>query len=257
MGKVISFANNKGGVGKTTTIVSIAQAFARMDKKVLCVDLDSQANMTGILSQVNTDERALSIRDFFRDKKTFAVEEVDKNIDLVPSDLNLANFDLETAAMNNRIYLLTDLLEDVRAEYDFILIDCPPALSTITYNAFIASDYLVMVTTPDDLSYKGLKMTYQLFESVLSSKRYNPSLRIIGTVVTKMENNLLSNTYLKKIEDDPTLLFLPPAISKATKVGQAAAMKRSIYNFDPTGKATKQYLEVAQRLAARILSDHE
>lgn len=257
MGKVISFANNKGGVGKTTTIVSVAQALALMDKKVLCVDLDSQANMTGILSPVNPDDRVLSIRDFFRDKETFAVEEVTKNIDLVPSDLNLANFDLETAAMNNRIYLLTDLLEDVRGEYDFILIDCPPALSTITYNAFIASDYLVMVTTPDDLSYKGLKMTYQLFDNVLSSKRYNPDLKIIGTIVTKMENNLLSNTYLTKISEDPALFFLPPAISKATKVAQAAAMRRSIFEYDPSGKASIQYKEVAQRLASRILSDHE
>lgn len=255
MGKVICFANNKGGVGKTTTVISIAQAFAALGKKVLCVDLDSQANMTGILSNVEPDDRMLSIRDFFLDPATFNVEKVDEHIDLIPSDLNLATFDLETSTLTDRVYLLADLLEGVKDEYDFILIDCPPALGTITYNAFIASDFLVMVSTADDLSYKGLKMTYQLFQKVHSSKRLNPRLRIIGTIVTKTKNNNLTNTYLKKISGDPSLLFLSPAISEATKVGQAAALHASIYEYDPSGKATKQYMEVAQRLATRILSD--
>lgn len=255
MGKVISFANNKGGVGKTTTVVSIAQALAIFKKKVLCVDLDSQANLTGILSKVEPENRMLSIRDFFRDPGSFNVETVDEHIDLIPSDLTLATFDVDTSSLNDRVYLLTDLLEGVRNDYDFILIDCPPALGTITYNAFIASDYLVMVSTADDLSYKGLKMTYQLFQGVRGNKRLNPNLKIIGTIVTKTKNNKLTDTYLKKISGDPTLLFIPPTISEATKVGQAAALHASIYEYDPNGKATKQYLEVAQRLAARVLSD--
>lgn len=257
MGKVISFANNKGGVGKTTTLLSIAQAFARMNRKVLCVDLDSQANLTGILSKLSPEERSLSIRDFFLDKSLFTIENVDNNLDLIPSDLTLSNFDIETSSFNDRIYLLSDLLEDVKSDYDFILIDCPPALGTITFNAFIASDYLVFVSTPDDLSYKGLKMTYKMFLEVLSNKRYNPNLKIAGTIVTKYENNLLSKTYLKKISEDPSLFFISPAISKATKVGQAAAMGRSIYDLDRTGKVTNQYQEVAQTLAARIITDNK
>lgn len=255
MGKVICFSNNKGGVGKTTSLICVAEAFAKMNRRVLCVDLDSQANLTGVLSKTPSENRVLSIRDFFLDKTCLSIEPVAERIDLIPSDLNLGNFDIETAGMHDRVHLLSDLLEDVRDDYDFVLIDCPPALSTITFNAFVASDYLVMVATPDDLSYKGLKMTYKLYQEVLTNKRFNPNLKIAGTIVTKYENNLLSNTYLKKISNDPLLLFIPPAISKATKVGQATAMKRSIYEFDPAGKPTKQYLEVAQTLALRILTD--
>ena len=146
MGQTICFANNKGGVGKTTTCVAIGQAWARMGKKILFVDLDSQANLTSIISPLDPSQRELSIRDAFQNPDLFSIEHIGENMDLVASDLSLSNFDRDTAAFAGREYLLLDLLKDVKANYDFILIDCPPALGLITYNAMIAADHLVMVT---------------------------------------------------------------------------------------------------------------
>ena len=148
MGYTVCFANNKGGVGKTTTSVAIGQAWARMGKKVLFVDLDSQANLTSMVSPLSPEEHKLTIRDAFIDKNNFSIEKIDDNIDLIPSELSLSNFDRDTATVTGREYLLVDLLKPVKKNYDFIIIDCPPALGLITYNALIASDHLVMVATP-------------------------------------------------------------------------------------------------------------
>ena len=152
MGYTVCFANNKGGVGKTTTSVAIGQAWARMGKKILFVDLDSQANLTSMVSPLAPEDHKLTIRDAFIDKNNFSIEHVSENIDLVPSELSLSNFDRDTAAVTGREYLLVDLLKPVKNNYDFIIIDCPPALGLITHNALIASDHLVMVATPDALS---------------------------------------------------------------------------------------------------------
>ena len=123
MGYTVCFANNKGGVGKTTTSVAIGQAWARMGKKILFVDLDSQANLTSMVSPLAPEDHKLTIRDAFIDKNNFSIEHVKENIDLIPSELSLSNFDRDTAAVTGREYLLVDLLKPVKNKYDFIIID--------------------------------------------------------------------------------------------------------------------------------------
>ena len=253
MGQTVCFANNKGGVGKTTTAKCIAEAWARMGKKVLCVDLDSQANLTTMLSPIEPGEREVSIRDAFINPDLFTIEHVAENIDLVPSDLSLSNFDRDTASIAGREYLLLDLLKNVKDNYDFIVIDCPPALGLITYNAMIAADHLVMVTTADALSYSGLVMVANLFADVKSNERLNKGLKLTGVVVTRYEKNRLSELYLSKIKEELGQAFISPVIRKATKMQQAASIKQSIYDLDPSGKATADYIDVAQNLALRIL----
>lgn len=253
MGHTVCFANNKGGVGKTTTCMAIGQAWARMGKKVLFVDLDSQANLTSMISQVEPSERDLSIRDAFLNPDLFPIEPVGENMDLVPSDLSLSNFDRDTASIAGREYLLLDLLKGVKDKYDFILIDCPPALGLITYNAMIAADHLVMVTTADALSYSGLVMVANLFSDVKGNARLNQGLKLTGVIVTRYEKNKLSELYLNKIKDELGQAFISPVIRKATKMQQAASVRQSIYDLDPNGKATADYVEVAQNLALRIL----
>ena len=253
MGQTVCFANNKGGVGKTTTAKCIAEAWARMGKKVLCVDLDSQANLTTMLSPIEPGEREVSIRDAFINPDLFTIEHVAENIDLVPSDLSLSNFDRDTASIAGREYLLLDLLKNVKDNYDFIVIDCPPALGLITYNAMIAADHLVMVTTADALSYSGLVMVANLFADVKSNERLNKGLKLTGVVVTRYEKNKLSELYLNKIKEGLGQAFISPVIRKATKMQQAASIKQSIYDLDPSGKATADYIDVAQNLALRIL----
>ncbi len=253
MGHTICFANNKGGVGKSTTCVAIGQAWARMGKKILFIDLDSQANLTTMISPILPEEREQSIRDAFIDKNLLNIEHIDENTDLIASDLSLSNFDRDTAAITGREYLLLDLLNPIKENYDFILIDCPPALGLITYNALIAADHLVMVTTADALSYSGMVMVANLYSDVRSSERLNKNLKLTGVVVTRYERNKVSELYVEKIKSELGSAFIEPCIRKATKIQQAVAMGQSIYDYDKDGKATQEYIEVAQQLALRIL----
>ncbi|MBO4557023.1 MAG: AAA family ATPase [Bacteroidales bacterium] len=252
MGQVICFANNKGGVGKTTTAVAIGQAWARGGKKILFVDLDSQANLTTMVSPLAPEDHKATIRDAFLDRSKFNIENVAKNVDLVPSELSLSNFDRDTASITGREYLLVDLLKPVRQLYDYIIIDCPPALGLITYNALIASDHLVMVATPDGLAYSGMVMVANLYADVRSNERLNPNIKLSGVVITKYERNKLSDMYVQKVKTELPDAFVEPAISKATRVAQAGSFNQSIFEYDPHGKATKQYLEVAKRLQKRV-----
>lgn len=256
MGKVIAFANNKGGCGKTTSVCAIGQAWASYGKKILFVDLDSQSNLTSIITNTDqsTKEWDNTIEDAFVGGPEFGlpIVNVRENIDIVPSDLDLSNFDTETMKSTGREYLLADLLATVKNNYDYILIDCPPALGMITYNALIASDYLVIVTNADGLSYKGVKMIAQLYQSVASNPRMNPDLQLLGFLVTRLEKSKLSELYLNRIRKDVGALLIEPYIRKSTKVQQAASFNQDIYKLDPTGKATKDYLAVAQELIARI-----
>lgn len=255
MGITVCFANNKGGVGKTTTAAAIGQAWAKMGKKILFVDLDSQANLTSLISPIELDAERITIRDAFLDKNNFTIEHISDNIDLVPSELSLSNFDRDTASMNGREYLLLDLLKPVKPEYDFIIIDCPPALGLITYNAMIASDHLVMVSTADGLSYSGMVMIANLYSDVRSSERLNKNLQLSGIIITKYERNKLSEMYLNKIKDELGPALLEPVIRKATKIAQAGSFRQNIFDYDPDGKATQEYFSVAQKLALRILPE--
>ena len=252
MGQIVCFANNKGGVGKTTTAVAMGYAWARMGKKVLFVDLDSQANLTAMVSPLSIDEHEVSIRDAFLDKSKFAVEHAGERVDLVPSELSLSNFDRDTAAITGREYLLLDLLKPVKAKYDFIIIDCPPALGLITYNALIASDHLVMVATPDGLAYQGMVIVANLYADVKSNPRLNPDLKLTGVIISKYERNKLSDMYVEKIRQEMGDAFIEPVLSKATKIAQAGSFNQNIYDYDPSGKVTKQYLEIAKTLGKRI-----
>lgn len=256
MGSVVCFANNKGGVGKTTTTAALGQAWAKMGKKVLFIDLDSQANLTGIISPLQPSQHEYSIRDAFIDRNNLHIENVTENVDLIPSELSLSNFDRDTASIiTGREYLLADLVKPLKQKYDFILIDCPPALGLITYNALIASDHLVMVTTADGLSYQGMVMIANLYSDVKSSDRLNSNLQLSGVILTRYERNKLSDMYVQKIKDELGAAFIEPMVPKATAIAQAASFKQNIYEYNPDGKATKAYAEIAQKLALRILPE--
>lgn len=252
MGKIVCFANNKGGVGKTTTAVAMGYAWALAGKKILFVDLDSQANLTAMVSPLEPDAHEYSIRDAFLDKNQFKIEHASKNVDLVPSELTLSNFDRDTASITGREYLLLDLLKPVKNKYDYIIIDCPPALGLITYNALIAADHLVMVATPDGLAYQGMVMVANLYADVKSNPRLNPDLCLTGVIISKYERNKLSDMYVEKIKAEMGDAFIEPVLSKATKIAQAGSFNQNIFEYDPSGKVTKQYLEIAKILAKRI-----
>lgn len=258
MGKVVSFVNNKGGVGKTTSACSIGLAWARMGKKVLFIDLDSQANLTSQLSKTDAAsqrwERTLEDAFIEGPDEGLPIMHTDNPlVDYVPTDLDLANFDKDTARVAFKELLLLDLVQKVKDSYDFIVIDCPPSLSVITYNAMIASDFLVLVTHPEGSSCKGLEMIVRLYNEIISNRRFNPDLVIIGCLITKVERDNISGYQIKKLKETFGNIILEPYIPKSTKVSQATSFNRDIYEIEPRGKVADAYLKVSQELLVRIV----
>ena len=260
MAIVISFANNKGGVGKTTTTLIMGQAFSRMKRKTLLIDLDSQANLTLLTGDIKPTNHELTVLEAMLDKNVLPIISVAPNLDLIPANLKLANFDDKASSRPDKLYLMDDLVHRIRAEYDFILIDCPPALGTVIYNAFIASDYVVMVSTPDELSYQGLRMIYKVFDNVKGQPRLNPNLELAGTIITKYEKNKNSELFEKVLKNDPELNIIEPVIKKATGIAQALSARRCIFDSDSrmaAHPATQNFVDVAKNLALRVLTDAE
>lgn len=261
MGQVVSFVNNKGGVGKTTSACSIGLAWARMEKKILFVDLDSQANLTSVISKTDSFDQKWerTIEDAFIEGPEgpgLPIHHTDNPfIDFVPTDLDLANFEKDTARASFKELLLYDLLQPVKDQYDYIIIDCPPSLSVITYNAMIASDYLVMVTHAEGSSSRGLEMIVSLYNEIVSNKRFNPALVIIGCIVTKFEKDKISKYFVDSLTESYGDIILKPYIPKSTKVAQSTSFGRTIYDVEPTGKVADAYLMVSKELLYRIVDD--
>lgn len=256
MSKTICFVNNKGGCGKTTTVSAVGQAWAEIGKKILFIDLDSQSNLTSIITDTDPAQKEweTTIEDAFVGGPEFGlpIVQISENIDIVPADLDLSNFDKDTARFTGREYLLADLLDTVKDKYDYILIDCPPALGLITYNALVASDYLVMVTNAEGLSYRGLKMVANLYREVIGNKRLNPDLKVAGVFVTRYENTNLGQMYLEKIKEEIGQLIIEPPIRKSTKIAQSTSFQVNLYTYDPNGRGTQDYRKASAELIQRI-----
>lgn len=251
MAEIIAIANNKGGVAKTTTAVAIGRAWAMQGKKILFVDLDSQANLTSTLLDEEYDPKR-TITDAFAEKYDIPIEHVDDQIDVVPSGLSLSNFDSITSRYNSREFLLADLLDPVKDNYDFIIIDCPPALGLITYNALVAADHLLMVATADRYSYDGMMMIAQIYNDVRESVRLNPGLALDGVIITKYRKNKITDVWYNKIHQEVGDTLIMPAVREATKIQQANTMNKNIYEYDPEGTATKDYRQVAAEVLKRV-----
>ena len=253
MAEIISIANNKGGVGKTTTVVALGHAWASQGKKILFVDLDSQANLSSTLLDEEY-EPVRTISDAFAEKYDLPIEHIDEHIDLVPSGLSLSNFDSITSRYNSREFLLADLLDPVKDNYDFILIDCPPALGLITYNALVAANHLIMVATADRYSYDGMMMIAQIYNDVRESVRLNPRLALDGVIITKYRRNKISDMWLEKIRSEVADTLVEPVVREATKIQQATTFKKNFYDYDPDGTATKDYRQVSAEVLRRVTS---
>lgn len=263
MAKVVSFMNNKGGVGKTTSAHSIGIAWAGMGNRILFLDLDSQANLTSMLSEtdpLNQQWGEMTIEDAFIvgpdcDFSRYIRHTDNPLIDFVPADLDLANFEKDT--VNHRLVelLLLDLLEGVRDAYDFIIIDCPPAIQKLTFNAMAASDYLVLVSSLDGKSYKGLQMMVTMYNEVIQNKRLNPSLKLIGCIATMYQKDKVNQYFWELIQKDFGPLVVHPYIRKSTMVNRATSFDKSIYDIDRQGRVSEDYRRVSQDLMVRIKDD--
>jgi chromosome partitioning protein len=236
MAKIITFANQKGGVGKTTTAHIVSIGLVKRGYKVLACDLDPQANLTSVLG-VDTNGDVVSIYDLFEGDCEIgdAIVKTESGPDLLVGSLMLSGADRKYSATGNE-YKIKEALEPIRDNYDFIIIDTPPALGVMSLNALAATDYLTVVMTPDYFSGKGLG---QLKQTVETTKKYlnNPSLKINGLLLTRCDRTNLSGMITEDMTEIANSLeskIYESKIRQGVAIRESQYLESSIYDMKDT-----------------------
>lgn len=248
MGKVISVANQKGGVGKTTTTVNLATLLAKKSKKVLLIDTDPQGNATSGLGI--TKELELSVYDILIGETTFneVIQETTiKNLKVCPSNISLAGAEVELVSMMSREQRLKTKLDEIKDQYDYILIDCPPSLGLITLNAFTASDSVLI---PVQCEYFALEGLGQLLNTVnLVKKHLNKSLEVEGALLTMYDARTnLSNQVVKEVKKYFEDKVYKTVIPRNVRLSEAPSYGMPISIYDPKSKGAKAYEKFTKEL---------
>ena len=253
MGRVISIANQKGGVGKTTTSINISTILAKKGKKVLLIDADPQGNATsGIGIEKKTDK---SIYDVIIEEtkiEEVVLETQIKNLKICPSNINLAGAEVELVSMMSREYRLKERIEEEKENYDYIIIDCPPSLGLITLNAFTASDSVLI---PVQCEYYALEGLEQLMNTVnLVKKHLNKELELEGAVLTMYDARTnLSNQVVKEVKNYFEEKVYKTVIPRNVRLSEAPSFGMPISIYDPKSKGAKCY----EKLVKEILKKNE
>jgi len=248
MGKVISVANQKGGVGKTTTAVNLSTLLAKKGKKVLLIDTDPQGNATSGLGV--TKEVELSVYDILVGETTFdetIQETAIKNLKVCPSNISLAGAEVELVSMMSRERRLKEKLDAIKEQYDFIIIDCPPSLGLVTLNAFTASDSVLI---PVQCEYFALEGLGQLLNTVnLVKKHLNKNLEIEGALLTMYDARTnLSNQVVKEVKKYFEDKVYKTVIPRNVRLSEAPSYGMPISIYDPKSKGAKAYEKFAKEL---------
>ena len=248
MGKIISIANQKGGVGKTTTSINLSTVLAKRNKKTLLIDADPQGNAT---SGVGIDQEIkLSIYDVLIDEteiKEAIIKTQIKNLDVCPSNIDLAGAEVELVSMMSREYRLKEKLDIIKNEYDYIIIDCPPSLGLITLNAFTASDSVLI---PVQCEYYALEGLGQLLNTVnLVKKHLNKNLEIEGALLTMFDSR---TNLAKQVVDEVKKYFgdkvYKTVIPRNVKLSEAPSYGMPIILYDARSKGAKCYDKLGKEL---------
>ena len=249
---IVSVANQKGGVAKTTSVASLGAAFAEQGLRVLLVDLDAQACLTFSLG-VDPDADELSVNEVLLGRASIADARVEceDGVDLVPSVIELAGAEAQLLPRPGREYVLRGALDDVREEYDVILLDCSPSLGVLTLNALTASHGLIIPMPCEMLSHRGVG---QLLDTVADvQKILNKDLEVIGILPTLFDGRSNhAQEVLADVGERYDLPVLSPPIPKTVRFAEAPAVGRSILATSRTSKGAKAYREVATALAASL-----
>ena len=218
--KIISIANNKGGVGKTTSTLNLAAELGKRGKSVLLVDLDPQASLTIYLKFNPTSFTKNSYHLITRkcSAKEVVVQTDLEGVDLIPASIDLSAAEIEITSQINREYILKEKLEELTPYYDYTLIDNMPSLGIFTINSFMASDYIIVPVEPSFLSYKGLEIIAGTIEEI---KKYNPKLKFLGTMITMYDPRTQhARMIVEKIKDN--FPFLDVIIKRSVKFSNSA-----------------------------------
>lgn len=253
MGKIISFANQKGGVGKTTSCVNIAASLGLLGHKVLIIDLDPQGNTT---SGVGISKKGLkaSTRDLLTGEKSaeeIILETPFLNLSVIPTNTSLAGAEFDLFDFEESEFRMKTALAPVKDRYDYILIDCPPSLGMLTINAFAASDGVIV---PMQCEFYALEGLSQLMVTINRIKRlYNPDLTLSGILITMYNGRLLlSMQVIAELEKHYSDRLFETKISRNVKLTEAPGFGKPAYYHDKSSKGAKEYLDVAKELATRI-----
>ena len=246
MGKIISVANQKGGVGKTTTTVNLSAILAKKGKKVLLIDTDPQGNATsglGLEKDLELSSYDLLVTDTRAEE--IIQETPIKNLKICPSNISLAGAEVELVSMMSREQRMREKLDEIKDDYDYILIDCPPSLGLITLNAFTASDSILI---PVQCEYYALEGLGQLLNTVeLVKKHLNRSLIIEGALLTMYDiRTNLSNQVVKEVKRYFDNKVYKTVIPRNVRVSEAPSYGMPITVYDPHSKGAKSYEKFAK-----------
>ncbi len=253
MGKTLTFANQKGGVGKTTSAVNTAAAMAYLGKKVLLVDCDPQGNATSGVG-INKRQIVNSTYDLLIGRvsgKDCVINTEFKNLDIIPANIALAGAEFELVELENREKRLRNGIDSVKADYDYVVIDCPPSLGILTVNSLVAADGIII---PMQCEYYALEGLSQLMLSIRQVKKlYNPDIEITGILLTMYNGRLnltlqvvneLKKYYANKIISTPVV--------RNVRISEAPSHGMPIIAYDRYSKGSLAYIEIAREIMERI-----
>lgn len=249
MGKIIAIANQKGGVGKTTTSVNLAASLGVLEKKVLLIDADPQANSTSglgldvesveigtyqILEHANTPEEAIQATET-------------PNLDIIPAHIDLVAIEIELVDKEEREYMLRRAIENLKSNYDYILIDCAPSLGLLTLNALTAADSIIIPIQCEYFALEGLGKLLNTVKSV--QKIHNPELDIEGMLLTMYDSRLrLSNQVVEEVQKHFGDMVFQTIIQRNVRLSEAPSYGENIINYDASSRGAKNYLSLAKEI---------
>ncbi len=249
---IIAIANQKGGVGKTTTTINLAASIAEKGKKVLVVDMDPQGNASSGLG-VEKDQVKYTVYEYMIGNNTFeecVQSEVLENLDVLPTKVDLAGFEVETLDMDNRYYMLSEKIEEQRDNYDYIIIDCPPSLNSLTLNSMTTADSILV---PIQCEYYALEGLEQLIRTILLVRdRMNDRLHINGVVFTMYDSRTnLSLQVIENVRENLNQHIYNTIIPRNVRLAEAPSYGLPINIYDRRSAGAKAYKALAEEIISK------